>query len=219
MEGGDNDPSNDTTTATTGYFLDIEPLKVIVEETAQADCRVFMVLRNNGNLALLPNAPLQLKANINGSRSEISVPHRIEPGQTVRIELEGRIPKSPTRTYTGTGRITITDGDQTNNETSVVEVANHVEGVPTVESSLLSLEQNYPNPFSNRTTVPFTLPEAGNVRFFVIDAMGHIVNSFTRHFDAGEQTIVIDMDAYSSGIYYYGIEVNGERRMRKMILQ
>lgn len=219
MEGGDNDPSNDTTTATTGYFLDIEPLKVIVEETAQADCRVFMVLRNNGNLALLPNAPLQLKANINGSRSDISVPHRIEPGQTVRIELEGRIPKSPTRTYTGTGRITITDGDQTNNETSVVEVANHVEGVPTVESSLLSLEQNYPNPFSNRTTVPFTLPEAGNVRFFVIDAMGHIVNSFTRHFDAGEQTIVIDMDAYSSGIYYYGIEVNGERRMRKMILQ
>jgi hypothetical protein len=27
------------------------------------------------------------------------------------------------------------------------------------------------------------------------------------------------MDAYSSGIYYYGIEVNGERRMKKMILR
>ena len=57
------------------------------------------------------------------------------------------------------------------------------------------------------------------MRFFIVDAMGHVVNSFSRHFDAGEQSITIDMEAYSSGIYYYGIEVNGERRMKKMILR
>ena len=220
LPGGDNDPSNDTTSATTSFFLDIEPTKVLVEETAQPDCRVFLVLRNNGNLSLLPDAPLQLRATINGTRVDATLTHRIEPGQTVRIELNGRIPKSPTRSYAGTGRLTLgSDGDMTNNETNVVEVVNHVEGVPTVESSLLSLEQNYPNPFSHRTTVPFALPEAGNVRFFVIDAMGHIVNSFSGYYDAGEHSIVLDMEAYSSGVYYYGIEVNGERRMRKMIMK
>jgi hypothetical protein len=224
---GDIDASNDTTSVITSYFLDIEMLKLVVEETAQPDCRVFAVLRNNGNLSLVSDAPLQLRANINGgSTIRMSAPRRIEPGQTVMMEFvdnrgEGiRIPKSLTRTYTGTGRLTLgSDGDTTNNMTNIVEVVNHVEGVPIVESTLLTLEQNYPNPFTNRTTVPFSLPEAANVRFFVIDAMGHIINSFERHYDAGEQTITIDMEAYSSGIYYYGIEVNGERRMRKMIMK
>ena len=139
------------------------------------------------------------------------------------VDAEGnerRIPKSLTRTYIGTGRLTLgSDGDTTNNTTNLVEVVNYVEGVPMVESPLLSLEQNYPNPFTGRTTVPFSLPEAANVHFFIVDAMGHVVNSFSRHFDAGEQSITIDMEAYSSGIYYYGIEVNGERRMKKMILR
>lgn len=227
---GDNDVSNDTTTALTNYFLDIEPLRVVVEETAQPDCRVFVDLRNNGNLSLLPTATLQLKGTVNGTSFSTAQLRRIEPGQTVRMQVithwgesdahEFRLPKSPTRTYAGSCKLTLgSDGDKTNNETNVVEVVNHVEGVPTVENSLLELEQNFPNPFTNRTTVPFTLPEAANVRFFVIDAMGHVVNSFTRHFNAGEQTITIDMEAYSSGIYYYGIEVNGERRMKKMILR
>ena len=227
MEGGDNDPSNDTTTTIGRYFLDVELVKLVVEETAQPDCRVFAVLRNNGNLSLLPSAPVQLRTTINGGNTiRTSIARRIEPGQTVKllfVDAEGnerRIPKSLTRTYIGTGRLTLgSDGDTTNNTTNLVEVVNYVEGVPMVESPLLSLEQNYPNPFTGRTTVPFSLPEAANVHFFIVDAMGHVVNSFSRHFDAGEQSITIDMEAYSSGIYYYGIEVNGERRMKKMILR
>lgn len=226
MQGGDNDPTNDTTSETSVYFLDIEAVKVIVEETAQPDCRVFLVLRNNGNKSLLENIPMSLRAVINGQTLTGSFSRRIEPGQTVKVKFtrnnqeEFRIPKSPTRNYVGTGKVTLGgDGDVGNNETSLVEVSNHVEGIPTVENSLLSLEQNYPNPFTGRTTIPFSLPEAANVRFFVIDAMGHIVNSFSRNYNSGDQSITIDMDAYSAGIYYYGIEVNGQRLMKKMILR
>ena len=217
---GDNDPANDTTTATARYFLDIEAVKVIVEETAQPDCRVFLVLRNNGNKSLLPSVPLSVRANVNGNQVVGSVARRIEPGQTIHVEFDSHIPKSFTRSYSGTGRVTLGgDGNGDNNETNLIEVVNHVEGVPTVESPLISLEQNYPNPFSGRTTIPFSLPESANVRFFIVDAMGHIVNSFSRYYDAGEQTISIDMEAYSSGIYYYGIEVEGQRLMKKMILR
>ena len=226
MDSGDNDTSNDTTTTISGYYLDIEPLKVIVEETAQPDCRVFMELRNNGNLTLREEAPLQLKAVINGTTIRTVAPRRIEPGQTVRMKFQSnngteiRIAKSPTRTYTGTGELTLgSDVYPDNNTTNVVVVMNHVEGVPTVECSLLELEQNYPNPFTGRTTIPFSLPEDATVRFFIVDAMGHVVNSFSRHYEAGEQSITVDMDSYASGIYYYGIEVNGERRMKKMILR
>ena len=81
------------------------------------------------------------------------------------------------------------------------------------------LDQNYPNPFSQQTTVTFTLPNAATVRFFVVDAMGHLVNSFERHYEAGEQSLMLDMSSYGSGVYFYGIEVDGERRMRKMIMR
>ena len=67
--------------------------------------------------------------------------------------------------------------------------------------------------------MPFSLPDAANVRFFVMDAMGKIVNSFERFFAAGDNTVVLDMQAYTSGVYYYGIEVDGQRQMRKMILR
>ncbi len=227
---GDNDPANDTTTTIAGYFLDIEPVKLVVEETAQPDCRVFIDLRNNGNLSLLPGAPITIRSNINSNSINAIINQRIEPGQTVRYKFmrqedngtmtEIRIPKSLSRTYVGSASIKVaSDMDTANNKTSLVEVINHSEGVPTVETSLLTLEQNYPNPFSHRTMVPFSLPEPATVRFFVIDAMGHVVNSFSRHYEAGAQTITIDMDAYSSGIYYYGIEVDGQRLMKKMILR
>ncbi len=225
----DNDPANDTTSVLASYLRDLEFVKLIVEETAQSDCRVFAVLRNVGNLSVLDNAPIQLRAVINGTTIRWSQRKRVEPGQTVKIQfkktegmdtVDNNIPKSPTRSYTGSGTLTLgSDMDTSNNMTSFVEVANHVEGVPVVEASLLSLEQNYPNPFTGRTTVGFTLPEGATVRFFIVDAMGHVVNSFSRFFSAGEQTITLDMEAYSSGIYYYGIEVNGERRMKKMILR
>ena len=236
MYEGDNDSSNDTTTAIAPYLRDIELQEIIVEETAQADCRVFAVLRNVGNLSLLDasTSPLQLKATINGTTIRWTQSKRIEPGQTVKIKfmtarqnsqgtydtVENRIPKSLSRSYVGTGTLTLgSDMNVSNNETNVIEVVNHVEGVPTVERPLFELEQNYPNPFTGRTTIPFSIPEAANVRFFIVDAMGHVVNSFTRFYNAGEQTITIDMDAYSSGIYYYGIEVGGERQMKKMILR
>ena len=46
-----------------------------------------------------------------------------------------------------------------------------------------------------------------------------MLTSFERQCVAGEQEVTLDMSRYSTGVYYYGIEVNGERRMRKMIMR
>ena len=63
------------------------------------------------------------------------------------------------------------------------------------------------------------MPNASDVTFFVMDALGHIV--FTEHgyFAAGNNSITLDMDQYTTGVYYYGIEVDGVRQMRKMIVR
>ena len=216
----DNDPSNDTTTDISRQYVDIEVLGLIVEENAAPDCRVFIQLRNIGNLTLAGKA-LQIRATVNDSSLSNAIVRTLEPGRVVTIEFTKRIPKDHMRHYVGSGRLVqlMADVDQSNNQSTNVTVVNYFEGMPTVNAGNFVLDQNYPNPFSGLTTVPFSLPEAGIVRFFVMNAMGKIVNSFERFFPEGDNTISLDMEAYSSGVYYYGIEVDGQRQMRKMILR
>ena len=218
---GDNDPSNDTTGVFASQFVDIEVMRVLVEENANNDCRVFLELRNVGNIALV-GQQLRLRAVVNGSDSNITNPQRrVDPGEVIHLQLNRRIPKSPIRQYVGSGWIGKVAGDnnRSNDQTSIVEVVNYFEDAPTVNGDNLVLEQNYPNPFSQQTTIPFTLPNAAKVHFFVMDAMGHIVHQAEQFYQSGSHYITIDMDAYSAGVYYYGIEVNGQRQMRKMILR
>ena len=216
----DNNPDNDTTNVFAAQYTDIEVVKVIVEENASNDCRVFMELRNIGNLALV-DKQLRLRATINGNDLSYNIRRRVDANEVVHIQFDRTIPKSPTRRYEGTGSVLDIPGDNNsaNNQTSIVEVVNYVEGIPTINADHFVLDQNYPNPFTHQTTIPFTLPNAAHVRFFVMDAMGHIVNTLEHFYQAGDNTITVDMDAYPAGIYFYGIEVDGQRQMRKMILR
>ena len=195
-------------------------MKVLVEENAEPDCNVRLQITNRGDLTI-DNRLIQARATINGNSLSTDVYRYIEPGDTIHIQFDRKIPKSPTRTYTGIGRMIFTENaaHMNNNSTTLVEVSNYFEGVPSVEENELILDQNYPNPFTNQTTIPFSLPNAAQIHFFVMDAMGHIIHSFNRNYDAGSHTLTIDMDSYGSGVYFYGIEVDGQRRMKKMILR
>lgn len=216
----DNDPSNDTTDARTEQYTDIEVTKVLVEENASNDCRVFVQLTNVGNLALV-DKQLRLRASINGNELSLNVRRRVNPGEVVYIEFDRTIPKSPIRQYVGSGRVMEIPGDNNNenNQTSIIEVINYMEGIPSVAAEQLVLDQNYPNPFSHTTVVNYSLPSASDVRFFIIDATGHIVHQDSRFEQAGPHSRTLDLSAYPAGVYFYGIVVNGQRLMRKMILQ
>ncbi len=218
---GDNDSSNDTTDVRSEAFTDLEVLKVLVEENAGNDCRVFLEMRNNGNTAL-NGRQLKMRAVINGGDSiKTNISRDVLAEEVFHLQLNRRIPKSPTRQYVGTGWVLYISGDANpdNDQTNIVEVINYAEGTPTVNGDNFVLEQNYPNPFTQQTTIPFTLPNAARVNFFVMDAMGHIVHRDEQFYQAGDQIITIDMEDYSAGVYYYGIEVDGQRQMRKMILR
>lgn len=111
------------------------------------------------------------------------------------------------------------DTDPSNNQTTIVEVVNYFEGIPTADDGLFVLEQNYPNPFEGKTQIEFALPYGGSARFFVSDALGRTVYEHTATYDEGRHTITFDRNDLSAGVYYYGIEFDGERRMHKMILR
>ena len=214
----DNDRTNDTTNILTSKFVDLEAVEVIVEENAGEDCRVFFRMKNLGNITF--DRSVRLRAVINGNELTRTISKRVEPMQSTLIEFSRTIPKDPGRHYSGSASLTYgSDADTSNNQTNIVRVVNYVENVPEVGAGDLVLDQNYPNPFSGRTTIPFSLPNAAHVKLFVMDAMGHIVHTESGWYAAGSNSVTLDLERYATGVYYYGIEVDGARQMRKMILR
>ncbi|HEU4928801.1 MAG TPA: FlgD immunoglobulin-like domain containing protein, partial [Candidatus Krumholzibacteria bacterium] len=95
----------------------------------------------------------------------------------------------------------------------------------TTAARMLALGQNHPNPFNPSTTIPFTVAaDDSRVRLFVLDASGRLVRTlYNGTKPAGSHTVTWDGrdergGAASSGVYFYVLDVGGERRTRKMVL-
>jgi hypothetical protein len=82
-----------------------------------------------------------------------------------------------------------------------------------------SLAQNSPNPFNPSTTINFTLPEAGMASLRVFDTMGREVATLANGMsERGEHTVVFDAGQFSTGVYFYTLQFNGQSSTRKMVL-
>lgn len=70
-----------------------------------------------------------------------------------------------------------------------------------------SLNQNYPNPFNPVTKIKFSLPQSGNVRLTVYDALGKEIKVLvSENLKAGIYETDFDATETPSGIYFYRIE-------------
>lgn len=213
----DQNASNDTTEAFGTTFTDMAAVKAIVEENESPTCRVFVQIRNMGNL--ITTTPILVRATINGTSLTGSTSGNLYPGHDYNLEMSEQLPKNGNHQYSGTASVTIAyDSDPTNNQTTVVERSNYV-GLQLAEEEGLQLLQNYPNPFVESTDITFMLPAAGEVRFFLVNTLGEMVVQSTKLFERGKNTITVDKGKLAAGTYFYGIEFDGQRLMRKMILQ
>lgn len=216
----DNDNTNDTTTNIAIQYVDLRPIAVEVEENREETCNVRMRFENVGNIT--STRPVTVEATINGTtirRGQVMM--NVAPGQIYHVDFNATVPKSNTRSYVGTGEVRNSDDvNASNNQTSVIEVLNYFEGIPFADAANgMELKQNYPNPFDNSTRIDFYLPVSGSVTFFVMDELGRLVYQKVETYGAGEQSVIFQESSLSSGVYYYGIEMNGERLMRKMVLK
>ena len=84
---------------------------------------------------------------------------------------------------------------------------------------IFSVNQNFPNPFNNSTLIKFNLPKDGGVTFKVFDLLGKEFLQFdNKLFKAGENSVNLKMDKFSSGIYFYKIKFEDKIFTKKMIL-
>ncbi|MCP4634099.1 MAG: T9SS type A sorting domain-containing protein, partial [candidate division Zixibacteria bacterium] len=82
-----------------------------------------------------------------------------------------------------------------------------------------ALGQNYPNPFNAATTIPFSVAETGNVTLEVYNLTGQLVETLIEnHIEAGEYTVNWDASTYSSGVYFYKLQVGDYTTTKKLNL-
>ncbi len=82
-----------------------------------------------------------------------------------------------------------------------------------------TLLQNYPNPFNLKTAIRFTLPVDTKVTLSIYDSRGALVETLAdSKMSAGIHTITWDADEHPSGIYFYSIEIEKIKIVKKCIL-
>lgn len=87
------------------------------------------------------------------------------------------------------------------------------------EASGFELYQNIPNPFRNRTTIPFNLPEASMAVLTIYDVSGRVWKRIDGYYEEGYNQIHIDLSGLPiKGVLYYKLETSQFTATRKMIL-
>ncbi len=102
---------------------------------------------------------------------------------------------------------------------SVVVVPTPAEPGPGAASETFTLAQNYPNPFSGRTTIEYAVARTGPVVLTVYDVLGREVATLVDAVEpAGSHRVAFDARALPSGIYMYRFEADGVTMARRMTL-
>ncbi|MEZ4699397.1 MAG: right-handed parallel beta-helix repeat-containing protein [Rhodothermales bacterium] len=82
-----------------------------------------------------------------------------------------------------------------------------------------ALEQNYPNPFRDRTAIRYALPEAGPVTLRVVDVLGReVLRVIDADQPAGWHSATLDATQLPSGVYLYEMEAGAYRAVRQFLV-
>lgn len=82
----------------------------------------------------------------------------------------------------------------------------------------IALLQNYPNPFNPVTIIPFRITDKSQVKLVIYDILGkRVYTLLNRMLTAGNYEAPFDASNFSSGIYYYQLQTDTERKTKKLI--
>ena len=104
------------------------------------------------------------------------------------------------------------------NDTLQAEIQTNV-GVHESNADGISMSQNIPNPANNQTTVSYSVPNDGNVVFTILNVAGQILHTQTVKASAGINSIDFNTEHLAAGIYFYTMDFQGQRLMKKMVIR
>lgn len=88
------------------------------------------------------------------------------------------------------------------------------------QNNELVLHQNYPNPFSNSTTIAFELSNPEDIVLDVYNVQGILIKSIPRTYPfPGKFELRLDADCLSPGIYIYQLKTGDSCHIKKMMVK
>lgn len=91
--------------------------------------------------------------------------------------------------------------------------------IRSVNPSVSKLEQNYPNPFSKKTSIRFSTTQKHYVKLQVFDVLGRKVRTLVDgQLNAGIYTHSVSGKQLGSGVYFYRLTLDGKSETQKMTL-
>ena len=146
------------------------------------------------------------------------------------LSVEGRVTAGRYRVREAS--VTFIDNADTTKKFSALtnNIGNYQISVPTsIESntnnlpSKFELAQNYPNPFSSSTSIPYDIHKQTDIQVIIYDILGREVRKFAVGFQtAGSYNILWDGrnnfgQKVASGVYFYKLQAGSESQVKKMI--
>ncbi|MEL7021047.1 MAG: T9SS type A sorting domain-containing protein [Bacteroidota bacterium] len=84
--------------------------------------------------------------------------------------------------------------------------------------NILSLQQNYPNPFRESSTISANFAEATQATLHIFNGNGQTIYTHKQRYSAGNHSIFIDHKIFpESGIYWYQLQTDGQSVSRSMM--
>ena len=81
------------------------------------------------------------------------------------------------------------------------------------------LSQNYPNPFSGRTTIKYCVPDKSSIKITVLDVDMRIISEMKNEvIEAGTYEVEFDGNELPGGVYFYELNADNFVETKKMIL-
>ena len=94
-----------------------------------------------------------------------------------------------------------------------------VRGGDSSQPMAFCLRPNYPNPFNSRTTVEFSLPEAGWVNLTVFDLQGRLTARLhSGRLSAGWHRRCLNAEGLNSGVYLLRLDSQGQSAAQRIAL-
>lgn len=85
------------------------------------------------------------------------------------------------------------------------------------DPALVSLAQNFPNPFDSHTMISFETP-AGRAKLSLFNNTGYEIRTlFEQHIAAGKHEVKLDASDLPAGVYHYRLQFKDQVRTRSMI--
>ncbi|MDR0605438.1 MAG: T9SS type A sorting domain-containing protein, partial [Bacteroidales bacterium] len=104
------------------------------------------------------------------------------------------------------------------NDTSVIKRTTDYTAIDAIGSHVFALGQNVPNPATNTTRIDYSVPEAGEVMFYVHSITGQLLYSKTIDTKRGANSIELNTTTFAAGVYFYSMEYKGQRLVRQLII-